>query len=144
MDPAPPPPGPDKPLPHLLQVELPARYFPPDVGASPIAQQEEEDKIQGAWDSEQKSWEDQPLRFNIDQGRMKEGKEEGSDALNQYHFLDWVAVPASAIAELQIKPKKKSDQTKHLERLYKCLVSCLVVHHAQNSSDVTLAFEDAD
>ena len=97
MDPAPPPPGPDNSLPHLLQVELPARYFSPDVGASPIAQQEEEDKIQGAWDSEQRSWEDQPLSFNIHQGFMKEGKEEGSDALNHYHFLDWVAVPASAI-----------------------------------------------
>jgi len=55
-------------------------------------------------------------------------------------------------AELQIKPKKKSDQTKNLERLYNCLVSFflsflvvrLVVRHGQNSSDVTLAFEDAD
>ena len=37
------------------------------------------------------------MRFDIDQGRVKEGKEEGSDALNHYHFLDWVAVPASAV-----------------------------------------------
>ena len=35
------------------------------------------------------------------------------------------------------------DQTKNLERLYNCLVSCRC-RHAQNSSDVTLAFEDAD
>ena len=48
------------------------------------------------------------------------------------------------IAELQIKPKQKSGQTKNLERLYNCLVSLLLVRHAQNSSDVTLAFEDAD
>ena len=52
------------------------------------------------------------------------------------------------IAELQIKPKQKSGQTKNLERLYNCLVSfflsCFLVRHAQNSSDVTLAFEDAD
>jgi hypothetical protein len=49
-------------------------------------------------------------------------------------------------AELQIKPKKKSDQTENLERLYNCLVSCRRrrCRHAQNSSDVTLAFEDAD
>ena len=52
------------------------------------------------------------------------------------------------IAELQIKPKTKSDQTKNLETLYNCLVSWLVgwlvVPRAQNSSDVTVAFEDAD
>ena len=49
------------------------------------------------------------------------------------------------IAELQIKPKEKSNQTKNLERLYNCLVSCRCRRrHAQNSSDVTLAFEDAD
>ena len=48
------------------------------------------------------------------------------------------------IAELQIKPKSKSNQTKNLERLYNCLVSSFLVCHAQNSSDVTLAFEDAD
>ena len=41
--------------------------------------------------------------------------------------------------------KIKSNQTKNLERLYNCLVSFfLVCRHAQNSSDVTLAFEDAD
>ena len=53
------------------------------------------------------------------------------------------------IAELQIKPKEKSNQTKNLERLYNCLVSFFLScrrcrRHAQNSSDVTLAFEDAD
>ena len=48
------------------------------------------------------------------------------------------------IAELQIKPKTKSNQTKNLERLYNCLVSFLLVRHAENSSDVTLAFEDAE
>ena len=30
------------------------------------------------------------------------------------------------IAELQIKPKSKSNQTKNLERLYNCLVSCFL------------------
>ena len=44
--------------------------------------------------------------------------------------------------------KKKSDETKNLESLYNCLVSFflgwLVGCHSQNSSDVTLAFEDAD
>ena len=57
------------------------------------------------------------------------------------------------IAELQIKPKSKSNQTKNLEMLYNCLVSFFLSFflscrrrccHAQNSSDVTLAFEDAD
>ena len=31
------------------------------------------------------------------------------------------------IAELQIKPKSKSNQTKNLERLYNCLVVVVVV-----------------
>ena len=31
------------------------------------------------------------------------------------------------IAELQIKPKSKSNQTKNLERLYNCLVSFFLV-----------------
>ena len=35
--------------------------------------------------------------------------------------------PNTDIAELQIKPKAKSNQTKNLERLYNCLVSCLFV-----------------
>ena len=35
-------------------------------------------------------------------------------------------------------------KTKNLERLYNCLVGCLLACHAQNSSNVTLAFEDAD
>ena len=56
------------------------------------------------------------------------------------------------IAELQIKPKLKSDQTQNLERLYNCLVSfflsfflsCFLSCHGENSSEVTLAFEDAD
>ena len=56
--------------------------------------------------------------------------------------------PTPPIAELQIKPKSKSNQTENLERLYNCLVSLFLsfflVCHAQNSSDVTLAFEDAD
>ena len=42
----------------------------------------------------------------------------------------------------QTKIKIRSNQ--NLERLYNCLVGWSVGRHAQNSSDVTLAFEDAD
>ena len=62
--------------------------------------------------------------------------------------LDTELESLAIIAELQIKPKSKSNQTTNLERLYNCLascfLSCFLVWHAENSSDVTLAFEDAD
>jgi hypothetical protein len=49
------------------------------------------------------------------------------------------------IAELQIKPKSKSNQTKNLEgTIIAWFLSFFLVCHDQDSSDVTLAFEDAE
>ena len=46
------------------------------------------------------------------------------------------------------RSNQNKNQTKNLERLYNCLVSLFLsfflVCHGENSSDVTLAFEDAD
>ena len=97
MDPAPPPPRPVESLRHLRPEELPARHFSPDVGPSPIAPQEEQDKHQGALGSKEESWEDQPRCFNFDQSHLEAGEEKDGDALDHCHLLDWVAVSAAAI-----------------------------------------------
>ena len=54
-------------------------------------------------------------------------------------------MPSVGIAELQIKPKSKSNQTKNLEgTIIAWFLSFSLSCPHQDSSDVTLAFEDAD
>ena len=55
-----------------------------------------------------------------------------------------IPVTVSIYCRTPDQTKIKSIQTENLERLYNCLGSFLLACHAENSSDVTLAFEDAD